>query len=84
MVFGKPPRALRRPGVHLDNLAVLPASLLPFKDEWQAVGNSLPQGEVFIILPAGNTPSRKILDNVVALLQARGQNVTTLSTDGFC
>ena len=37
MVFGKPPRALRRPGVHLDNLALVPASLLPFKTEWQTV-----------------------------------------------
>jgi len=83
MVFGKPPRALRRPGVRLDNLTVVPASLLPFKQRWQTVANGLPEGDVLIIMPPTNTLSRKILDKVVALLQARGHNVTTLSTEQF-
>jgi len=36
-----------------------------------------------LILPPINTPSRKILDKVVALLQARGHRVTTVPTEQF-
>ena len=78
-----PPPALRRRDIRLDNLAVVPASMLPFKTEWQAVADSLPKGTTLIILPPINTPSRKILDKVVALLQTRGHQVTTLSTERF-
>jgi hypothetical protein len=37
----RPPRALRRPGVGLDNVALVPSSLLPFNREWQEVANGL-------------------------------------------
>ena len=37
LTFTNPPRALRRPDVRLNNLALVPASLLPFKTEWQTV-----------------------------------------------
>ena len=58
MQFGRPPRALRRPGVHLDNLAVLRVSLLPFKEQRQGIANGLPEGGVLMILPPANTPLR--------------------------
>jgi hypothetical protein len=67
----------------LDNLAIVPASLLPFRGQWQAMANRLPDGATLIILPPADTPSRRILDKVVALLQARGQRVTTLLTEQF-
>lgn len=83
MSFARPPRALRRPGVHLDNLAIVPASLLPLKGQWQGIANGLPEGGVLIILPPANTPSREILDKVVALLQAWGHQVTTVPAERF-
>ena len=55
MAFGKPPRAIRRPGVRLDNLILMPASLLPFKAEWQ-VANNLPRGNVLIVLASVHRP----------------------------
>lgn len=45
-----PPRSLRRSTVHLDNVALIPASLLPFKAEWQAIANDLADGEILIVL----------------------------------
>jgi hypothetical protein len=50
--LSRPPRSLRRPTVHLDNVAVVPASLLPFRAHWQNVANELPDGEILIVLPA--------------------------------
>ena len=46
----KPPAALRR--AKLDNLALVPGSLLPFKEAWQKLANELPEGTTLIILPA--------------------------------
>ena len=40
--FMRPPRRLRRAGVKLDNVTLVPARLLPLKDEWQALANALP------------------------------------------
>ena len=78
-----PPRALRCRGVQLDNLALVPASLLPFKAKWQAIANSLPEGDVLIILPASGTPSRKTLEKATSLLQSKGHRVTALPAEGF-
>lgn len=49
--FTPPPRALRR--AKLDNLALLPASLLPFKAEYQAIANQQAPGTTLVVLPAG-------------------------------
>ena len=81
MTFTNPPRALRRPDVRLDNLALVPASLLPFKTEWQTMANSLPQGTTLIILPQTDTPQRRILQRVATRLQAKGRRVAMLSAE---
>jgi hypothetical protein len=47
----RPPKAIRRPGVRLDNVALVPASLLPFKKAWQVVANGMPTA-----LPALDIP----------------------------
>lgn len=47
--FTRPPLGLRR--AKLDNLALVPASLLPFKAKWQRLANDLPEGNILIILP---------------------------------
>ncbi len=78
-----PPPALRRRDIRLDNLALVPASLLPFKAEWQAVANSLPQGDMLIILPSTEIPLRKILQRVASQLEADGQRVATVEAKTF-
>jgi hypothetical protein len=50
--FTSPPHALDRASVKLDNLAILPVRLLPYKQQWQALANQLPQGGEWVTLQA--------------------------------
>jgi hypothetical protein len=76
-----PPVALR--GAKLDNIALVPASLLPLKAQWQRIANGLPRGDVLIILPARNTPQRKVIEAVAMLFSAKGRHVTTILSEQF-
>lgn len=75
----QPPTALRR--ARLDNLALVPASLLPFKREWQALANALPEGDVLLVLPSTDGLSRMTLQTLAASLRARGRRVRTITAD---
>ena len=77
----KSPRAVRK--ARLDNLAVVPASLLPFKEQWQDVANSKPGEHVLIVLPEMEKRPRHVLERVATELRERGHQVTTLSADQF-
>jgi hypothetical protein len=63
-------------------VALVPASLLPFKREWQAVANGLPKGSV---LQCSTTSARqkKILEQVSAHLKRKGHRVRTLPAERF-
>jgi hypothetical protein len=78
--FRSPPKALRR--AKLDNLAIVPASLLPHKDEWQALANTLPDGTTLIVLPREQTPARRALERMSGDLSSRGSRVATVEQDG--
>ena len=77
--FTRAPRAVRRAGVAPDNIAVMPASLLPFKKEGQSVVNGLPYGSVLLCATA-NRRQRKILERVSTHLKSKGHQVRTAST----
>ncbi len=79
--FAKPPPALSR--ARLDNLALVPGSLLPYRNQWQALANSLPQGEVLIVLPTADTRPKRTLETVATQLRAKGYEVTTCPADRF-
>ncbi len=80
--FTSAPRALRRRRVTLDNVALVPASLLPYKEEWQQLANELPQGSVLIITPlAGPRPAT--MEKVTTQLRSRGHRVRTLPAQRF-
>lgn len=76
-----PPSVLRR--ARLDNATIVPGNLLPFKAEWQKIANQLPVGSILICLPSSDTPQRKALETVAALLQAHGHHVTLLPAGRF-
>jgi hypothetical protein len=78
-----PPPALRRPGVRLDNLAIVPASLLPHQAAYQRYANRLPRGQVLIIVPRASPSSRRALAKVAASLEASGRRVRTLPVEQF-
>jgi hypothetical protein len=74
--LGSPPHALRK--ATLDNLALLPASLLPFKAEYQAIANQQAPGTILVVLPTNDSLPRRTLERVVTRMQARGQSVRTV------
>lgn len=79
--FTRPPSTLRC--ARLDNVALVPANLLPFKAEWQAIANGLPKGDILIVLPETNLPLRKTTETVATLLESNGHRVTTLPAERF-
>ena len=79
--LSKPPRAVRK--ARLDNLALVPASLLPFKDQWRDVANSQAGEHVLIVLPGVEKRPRRVLERVAAALREKGHQVTTMSAAVF-
>ncbi len=75
----RPPRALRRPGVQLDNVAMVPAHLLPCKATYQAIANRLPRGAVLLVLPTADTPEKRLLQTAAQRFQAKGRHVATIT-----
>ncbi len=72
------PRRLTRPSVTLDNLALVPASLLPYKRQWQRLANALPAGAILICLPPAAGRHRRVRAGVAGALRAKGVLVTAL------
>lgn len=64
----------------LDNLVLLPASQLPFKDDWQQLANELPLGSTLIVLPEQESAQRRVLKTVAHRLEAQGRSVRTTTT----
>ena len=75
--FRRPPASLRRPGVTFDNIALVPASLLPFKAKYQAIANHLPRGTVLLVLPRRRSAQRKLLVQLAGLFARRGHQIAT-------
>ncbi len=75
------PRALHRPQVQLDNIALVPAHLLPRKAEYQALANELPYGDILVVLPPPESRERPTMERVAQLFRAKGRHVTVLSEE---
>jgi hypothetical protein len=75
------PRALRRPQVKLDNLTLVPASLLLRKTDDEAIADRLPRGEVLLVLPPAGSPERRTMERVAQLFRAKGRHVTVLTEE---
>jgi hypothetical protein len=77
----RPPKALLR--ARLDNIAIVPASMLPFKESWQKVANGLPEGGVFLMTAKENGRQashalilqKGILERVGKFWRGRGHRV---------
>jgi hypothetical protein len=61
----------------------VPASLLPFKEQYQQIANDLPRGATLILLPSPLTQQRRTCEKVAATLRARGHWVLTLPAERF-
>ena len=71
------------PAVRLDHVALFPGALLGVRERWQPVLDTLPVGEVLVLLPPAESPVRPTLLLVAAFLQAMGHHVTQLEGSRF-
>jgi hypothetical protein len=74
-----PPKALLK--ARLDNIAIVPASMLGLKALWQTAANTLPQGGVLLCHSQQNTRQRKFLERVEETFKHQGHAVMNLSTE---
>jgi len=72
-----PPKALLK--ARLDNIALVPASILGLKALWQTAANTLPQGGVLLCHSQQNTRQRKLLERVGETFRQHGHVVMHLS-----
>ena len=71
-----PPKALLN--AKLDNIAIVPASMLPLKSLWQMAANTLPRGGVLLCHSQRNPRQRKLLERVGESLKQHGHAVMNL------
>ena len=81
--FTRPPGDLRRRRVRLDNIALVPASLLSYREHWQRLANELPQGSILIVTPLSDRPRRSVLEQIRTHLLTRGHQVRTVPAEHF-
>src|SRR5437660_1050925 len=72
-----PPARLRK--ARLDNLTLVPGSMLPYIDRCQQMANDLPANAVLIVVPTNNAPQKHRLLAVAKLLSQEGHQVRVVS-----
>jgi hypothetical protein len=77
--FTHPPQALRT--AKLDNIAIVPASMLPFQSILQEHMSKLPQGAVFLCHRKDSTRQKRILERVGEVFKQHGHAVTNVSME---
>jgi hypothetical protein len=75
LIITDPPKELRN--AKLDNIALVPASLLPFKENYKLVVKDLPPGTVLCV-QSNNPKHKKILEKVTAFFRTHQRRVITL------
>ena len=72
-----PPKALLK--ARLDNIAIVPASMLPLPQTLKEKVNTLPQGGVVLCYAAENTRQRKLLERVGETFREHGHVVRSMA-----
>jgi hypothetical protein len=78
--FTRPPRRLQR--ARMDNIAIVPASLLFQRSRVKAAANRLPTGSVLLCQPT-QEKQRRTLASVAAYFRNHGHQVITISVASF-
>ena len=73
----RPPKALLK--ARLDNIAIVPASMLPLTKIVKDKVNMLPKGGVFLCYAKENSRQRKILERVGETFREHGHEVRSMS-----
>ena len=72
--FSEPPARLKK--ARLDNITLVPASLLPLKVTYQRVANSYPTGSVLCV--PGTIKQKKIIATITQFFRDHGRSVITM------
>jgi hypothetical protein len=72
-----PPKALLK--ARLDNIAIVPASMLPLTKILKEKVNTLPKGGVFLCYAKENSRQRKILERVGETFRQHGYAVKSMA-----
>src|SRR5437764_14933970 len=72
-----PPKALLK--ARMDNIAIVPASMLPLTEALKGKVNTLPKGGVFLCYAKENSRQRKILERVGETFREQGHTVKSMS-----
>ena len=75
--FTNPPQELLK--ARMDNIAIIPASMLPLTQPLKEKVNTLPKGGVFLCYAQENSRQRKILERVEETLREHGYAVKSMS-----
>src|SRR5881227_721524 len=79
VVVGEPPHALQK--ARLDNIALVPATLLPLKGTYQPLANRLPTGSVLCV--PGTQKQRTIMATVTTFFKDHGHTVITMPLENI-
>src|SRR6266487_273309 len=79
VVVGEPPHALQH--ARLDNIALVPASLLPLKGTYQPLANRLPTGSVLCV--PGTQKQRTIMATITKFFKEHGHTVITMPLENI-
>ena len=74
-----PPKALLK--ARMDNIAIVPASMLPLTQTLKEKVNLLPKGGVFLCYARENSRQRKIIERVEETFRQQGHAVMNLSME---
>jgi hypothetical protein len=72
--LSEPPVSLKK--ARLDNIALVPASLLPLKGTYQPIANTLPKGSELCV--PGTQKQRTIMATVTTFFKEHGHTVITM------
>jgi len=72
-----PPKALLK--ARLDNIAIVPASMLPLTQTLKEQVNTLPKGGVFLCYAKENSRQKKILEQVEETFREHGHAVKSMA-----
>jgi len=67
----------------INNIALVPASLLPLREQWLALANSLPTGSILICLPTHNELLVGSWEEIVRSARAMGHWVVVIPVEHF-
>jgi hypothetical protein len=72
-----PPKVLLK--ARMDNIAIVPASMLPLTQTLKEKVNTLPKGGVFLCYARENSRQRKIIERVEETFREHGHAVKSMS-----